>query len=72
MDLGALTSSLTAMARSQDVQDLATLVGQGLDAASFLTSGAHTNYTQLAVDNSGRSALQWLADWFGLRIQRAT
>ncbi|MDI9917323.1 hypothetical protein [Rhodococcus sp. IEGM 1379] len=50
---------------------MATLVGQGLEA-TFVTSGAYTNYAKLTLDNSGRSALQWLADWFGLHIQRAT
>lgn len=71
MDLSGLTSSLTTMAGSQGAEDLATLVGQGLEAASFYTSGAHTNYGELTVDNSGRSALQWLSDWFGIQIQRA-
>ena len=71
MDLSGLTSSLTTMAGSQGAEDLATLVGQGLEAASFYTSGAHTNYGELTVDNSGRSALEWLSDWFGIQIQRA-
>lgn len=71
MNLSGLTNSLTTMAGSQGAEDLATLVGQGLEAASFYTSGAHTNYGELTVDNSGRSALQWLSDWFGIQIQRA-
>ncbi|MFI5436198.1 cutinase family protein [Rhodococcus baikonurensis] len=71
MDLSGLTNALTAMAGSQGAEDLATLVSQGLEAASFYTSGAHTNYGELTVDNSGRSALQWLSDWFGIQIQHA-
>lgn len=70
MDLSGLTSSLTAMAGTQDTEDLATLVGQGLNAATFVASGAHTNYTQLTVDNTGRNAIQWLTDWFALQIQQ--
>ncbi|WP_080711863.1 cutinase family protein [Rhodococcus globerulus] len=72
MDLRGLTSSLTAMAGTQDTEDLAALLGQGLQAASFVASGAHTNYTQLTVDNSGRNALQWLTDWFTLQIRHTT
>ncbi|WP_083954801.1 MULTISPECIES: cutinase family protein [unclassified Rhodococcus (in: high G+C Gram-positive bacteria)] len=71
-DLNALTSSLTAMARTQDAEDLTALVGQGLNAATFVASGAHTNYTQLTVDNTGRNAIQWLTDWFALQIQYTT
>lgn len=72
IDLSELTSSLTVMAGTQDSENLATLVGQGLDAATFAASGAHTNYTQLTVDNTGRNAIQWLTDWFALQIQYAT
>lgn len=71
-DLRGLTSSLTVMAGSQDTEGWATLVGQGLDAASFVASGAHTNYAGLTVDNSGRNAIQWLTDWFTLQIQHST
>ncbi|TSD40287.1 cutinase family protein [Rhodococcus sp. KBS0724] len=71
MDLRGLTRSLTAMAGTQDAEDLTALVGQGLDAAAFVASGAHTNYTQLTVDNTGRNAIQWLTDWFALQIQHA-
>ncbi|MCZ9635364.1 hypothetical protein [Rhodococcus sp. BH5] len=60
-------SGLTAMARSQGVDDRATLVAQGLGAAPFYASGAHTNYGELAVDNSGRRTLQWRSDWFESR-----
>ncbi|MCE4267194.1 cutinase family protein [Rhodococcus globerulus] len=71
-NLSALTNSLTTIAGTPDAENLTALVGQGLDAATFVASGAHTNYTQLTVDNSGRNAIQWLADWFALQIQNAT
>ncbi|RZL71937.1 MAG: cutinase family protein, partial [Rhodococcus sp. (in: high G+C Gram-positive bacteria)] len=47
LDLPALTGSLTTMAQSQGAEDLTALVGEGLKAASFFTSGAHTNYNAL-------------------------
>ncbi|WP_040783770.1 cutinase family protein [Rhodococcus ruber] len=70
-DLPALAGSLTTIAESHSAEDLLTLVGDGLEAASFFTSGAHTNYQSLVVDNAGRTALTWLADWLNLQIGRA-
>ncbi|QIX53985.1 cutinase family protein [Rhodococcus sp. DMU1] len=70
-DLPALTGSLTTIAESHSAEDLLTLVGDGLEAASFFTSGAHTNYKSLVVDNAGRTALTWLTDWLNLQIRRA-
>ncbi|WP_225730989.1 MULTISPECIES: cutinase family protein [unclassified Nocardia] len=71
LDLNGLTGSLAQMANSSGANDLATLIGDGLSAASFFTSGAHTNYGSLVVDNSGRNAIQWLGDWLNLQIGRA-
>ncbi|OYD61321.1 cutinase family protein [Rhodococcus sp. OK302] len=71
LDLPALAGSLTTMANSQDASDLASLVGEGLDAASFFASGAHQNYNALVVDNAGRNAILWMADWLNLQISRA-
>ncbi|WP_336883016.1 cutinase [Rhodococcus globerulus] len=71
-DLRGPTNSLTEMAGTQDTEDLTELLGQGLDAATFVTSGAHTNYAGLTVDNPGRNAIQWLTDWFTLQIRHTT
>ncbi|NMM90393.1 cutinase [Rhodococcus sp. SRB_17] len=71
LDLPALAGSLTTMANSQGASDLASLVGEGLDAASFFASGAHQNYNSLVVDNAGRSAIEWISDWLNLQIGRA-
>jgi len=71
VDLPALTGSLTTMAQSQGAEDLTALVGEGLKAASFFTSGAHTNYNTLVVDNAGRNAITWLSDWLNLQIGRS-
>lgn len=71
LDLPALADSLTAMAGAQGANDLASLVGEGLDAASFFASGAHQHYNSLVVDNAGRNAIQWISDWLNLQIGRA-
>ncbi len=71
LDLPALTGSLTTMAQSRGAEDLTALVGEGLKAASFFTSGAHTNYDTLVVDNAGRNAITWLSDWLNLQIGRS-
>ncbi|KXX60893.1 cutinase [Rhodococcus sp. LB1] len=70
LDLNGLTGSLTTIAHSQGAGDLATLVSEGLNAASFFTSSAHTDYNHLVVDNAGRTAIQWLTDWLNLQIDR--
>jgi len=71
LELSALANSLTAMASAQGANDLASLIGEGLDAASFFASGAHQNYNSLVVDNAGRNAIQWISDWLNLQIGRA-
>lgn len=50
--------------------NLGTLIRDGLSAASFVASNAHTNYGSLIVDDSGRNAVQWLGDWMNQRIGR--
>lgn len=70
LDLNGLTGSLTTIAHSQGAGDLAALVSEGLNAASFFTSSAHTDYNHLVVDNAGRTAIQWLTDWLNLQIDR--
>ncbi|HEY9314937.1 cutinase family protein [Williamsia sp.] len=71
LDLPQLSNSLVKLSQSQAAEDLASLVGEGLRAADFFASGAHTNYNALVVDNAGRSAIVWLADWLNLQIGRA-
>ena len=71
LDLPALSPSLAKLAGSQGLDDLAALVREGLNAASFLHSGTHTGYNNLVVDNGGRSAIQWLSDWLNLQIKSA-
>ncbi|MFB7860179.1 cutinase family protein [Rhodococcus qingshengii] len=71
LDLPALAGALTTIANAQGANDLASLVGEGLDAASFFASGAHQNYNSLIVDNAGRNAIQWISDWLNLQIEHA-
>jgi hypothetical protein len=71
LDLPQLSDSLVKLSQSQGAEDLTALVGEGVRAADFFTSGAHTNYNSLVVDNAGRNAIVWLADWLNLQIGRA-
>ena len=71
IDLRALSGSLTTMANSHGASDLALLVGEGFDAASFFASDAHQNYNSLVVDNAGRNAIEWMSDWLNLQIECA-
>ncbi|ROZ52818.1 cutinase family protein [Rhodococcus sp. WS1] len=71
LDLPQLSNYLVKLSQSQGAEDLVSLVGEGLSAANFFTSGAHTNYNALVVDNAGRNAIQWLSDWLNLQIGRA-
>lgn len=69
-DLSGLASTLTSLATSQGADDLVSLATQGADAVNFFASGAHQSYASYVVDNYGRTALQWLSDWFGARIKQ--
>lgn len=71
LDLPQLSDSLVTLSQSQGPEDLVSLVGEGLSAASFFASGVHTNYNALVVDNAGRDAIAWLSDWLNLQIGRA-
>ncbi|MFC9840315.1 cutinase family protein [Rhodococcus sp. NPDC127530] len=71
LDLAGLAGSVSTMARSRGAEDLAAVVGEGLNAASFFASGAHQSYQNLVVDNAGRNAIQWVSDWLNLQITRA-
>ncbi|RYE39547.1 MAG: cutinase family protein [Hyphomicrobiales bacterium] len=71
LDLAGLAGSVSTMAQSQGAEDLAAVVGEGLNAASFFASGAHQSYQSLVVDNAGRNAIQWVSDWLNLQITRA-
>src|SRR5690606_20743720 len=55
LDLWQLSNSLVELSQSPGADDLASLISEGLSAASFFTSNAHTNYNTLVVDNAGRS-----------------
>ncbi|MGW5148249.1 cutinase family protein [Rhodococcus koreensis] len=71
LDLQGLAGSVSTMAQSQGAEDLAAVVREGLNAASFFASGAHQSYQNLVVDNAGRNAIAWVSDWLNLQITRA-
>lgn len=62
-DISSLFSTVTDAANSQGAKDLSRLVGEGLDAASFFASGAHTSYAS-AKSVGGMTAIQWLISYF--------
>ncbi|CCQ13398.1 MULTISPECIES: cutinase family protein [Nocardiaceae] len=67
-DFAGLAGSLISLASSPSAGDAAELVGAGIDAATFFASGAHQSYGDFKVDSTGRSALQWLIDFFTQKI----
>lgn len=67
-DFAGLAGSLVSLASSPSAGDAAELVGAGIDAATFFASGAHQSYGDFTVDSTGRSALQWLIDFFTQKI----
>lgn len=50
---------------------VAQLLSEGLEAVSFLLSGVHQDYGNYVVDSDGRTAVQWLTEWFSNRIRQA-
>ncbi|MFC8178736.1 cutinase family protein [Rhodococcus sp. NPDC057297] len=67
-DFAGLAGSLVSLASSPGAGDLTELVGAGIDAATFFASGAHQSYADFQIDSTGRSALQWLIDFFSQKI----
>ncbi|OZC46686.1 cutinase [Rhodococcus sp. RS1C4] len=67
-DFASLAGSLVSLASSPGAGDLTELVGAGIDAATFFASGAHQSYSDFTVDSTGRSALQWLIDFFTQKL----
>lgn len=62
-DFGSVLGSVSTLATSQGATDLTELIGEGLDAASFLTSGSHTSYASKKLVE-GRTAIDWLYQFF--------
>ncbi|MGW5383909.1 cutinase family protein [Nocardia sp. NPDC003963] len=69
-DLAGIADVLLGSVTSQGAADLTQLVGEGLSAAQFFTSDAHQSYDSYIVDSAGRTALDWLTDWFTNRIRQ--
>ncbi|QIS09837.1 cutinase family protein [Nocardia arthritidis] len=68
-NLAGLAESLVNSA-SRGAADLGQLIADGVSAASFFASGAHQGYDRFVVDESGRTAVTWLTDWFAGRIRQ--
>jgi len=69
-NVSGLLGMLTQTATSQGADDLAQLVSEGIDAATFFTSRVHEAYGSNKVDAQGRSTVQWILDWFVNRIKQ--
>ncbi|MBF6171137.1 hypothetical protein [Nocardia blacklockiae] len=69
-NLAGLAANLSQTASTHGASGMSQLLNDGLTAADFFGSGAHQSYDSYPVDSSGRSALQWLEDWFGNRIRQ--
>jgi len=68
-NLPGLVQSLSGPQTMQGLDSLGTLASDGFSAASFFASGVHQDYNRLVVDGQGRTAVQWLIDWFTNRIR---
>ena len=67
-DLASSVNAMTSLASSQGAADLGKLIGQGMDAASFYASGAHTHYADFMV-GAGQTAIQFITNFFRQCIQ---
>lgn len=61
-ELQRVANTLLGAAGSPDSG--AQLLEEALSTALFVTSGAHQSYGTYVVDAQGRTAVQWLGDWF--------
>lgn len=71
-DLNGLAKSLSTRGDTKTgdgIDAISKLLSEGADALSFLLSGVHQGYDHYVVDSDGRTAVQWLTDWFSNRIR---
>ena len=71
-DFLGLTNSMIQLVSSEDANNLAGLVDAGVEVSQFVGGATrnHVAYGNYKVDNSGRSAIEWLAEWITLKVQR--
>ncbi|WP_288817702.1 cutinase family protein [uncultured Gordonia sp.] len=71
-DFLGLTNSMIQLVSSEDANNLAGLVDAGVEVSQFVGGATrnHVAYGNYQVDNSGRSAIEWLAEWITLKVQR--
>lgn len=62
-DMGAVMSSVSTLASSQGAADLSKLVGEGLDAATFLASGSHSSYASKKIF-AGQTGVDVIYEFF--------
>ncbi|MFF3569250.1 cutinase family protein [Nocardia jiangxiensis] len=68
-DLSGAAKAVTDKLSGQGLDSVGELASEGFSAASFFASGVHQGYDKYVVDGQGRTATQWLTEWFGNRIR---
>ncbi|WP_194289779.1 cutinase family protein [Nocardia macrotermitis] len=68
-DVSGAAKAVTDKLSGQGLDSASELASEGFSAASFFASGVHQDYGKYVVDGQGRTATQWLTDWFGNRIR---
>ncbi|MGV9617031.1 hypothetical protein, partial [Nocardia xishanensis] len=63
-ELNRLTRNVLGAVGGQGPDALLRLISEALSATVFVTSGAHQSYGHYVIDADGRTAVDWLAQWF--------
>ncbi|MGV9822536.1 cutinase family protein [Nocardia xishanensis] len=63
-ELHRLTRNVLGAVGGQGPDALLGLISEALSATVFVTSGAHQSYGHYVIDADGRTAVDWLAQWF--------
>ncbi|MFI2476213.1 cutinase family protein [Nocardia xishanensis] len=63
-ELHRLTRNVLGAVGGQGPDALLRLISEALSATVFVTSGAHQSYGHYVIDADGRTAVDWLAQWF--------
>ncbi|WP_162272728.1 hypothetical protein, partial [Nocardia lijiangensis] len=63
-ELHRLTRDVLGAVGGQGPDALLRLISEALSATAFVTSGAHQSYGHYVIDADGRTAVDWLGQWF--------
>ncbi|MCP2319177.1 Cutinase [Nocardia amikacinitolerans] len=68
-ELHRLTRDVLGAVGGQGPDAVLRLISEALSATAFVTSGAHQSYGHYVIDADGRTAVDWLAQWFLARAR---